>query len=116
MKESLLPSVSGDDFMKMNRTNKWRHGLVLLMGMMQLASAQYNDWQFSGAMWLLTTPEGTRVFRRVASKCSHDRQFLGDQSGPATYRPDCGRPEPGSRKRLHPGGGGQAPGHPAVAL
>jgi Concanavalin A-like lectin/glucanases superfamily/Domain of unknown function (DUF2341)/Carbohydrate esterase, sialic acid-specific acetylesterase len=61
MKESLLPSVSGGDFMKMNRSNKWRHGLVLLMGMIQLASAQYNDWQFSGAMWLLTTPEGANL-------------------------------------------------------
>ena len=40
---------------------KWGCGLVLLMGMMQLASAQYNGWQFSGTMWLLTTPEGANL-------------------------------------------------------
>jgi hypothetical protein len=36
-------------------------GVILLTGLLQVASAQYSGWQHSGSMYLLTTPEGANL-------------------------------------------------------
>ena len=41
--------------------NKIVCGVILLMGLLQAASAQYSGWQHSGSVYLLTTPEGANL-------------------------------------------------------
>jgi len=36
-------------------------GVILLMGLLQTASAQYAGWQHSGSIYILTTPEGANL-------------------------------------------------------